>query len=116
METDKATKRQYYKFANLENVLNALAALYIVEQYYVYSYDYLKESEVAGRFTPTISVTEEEIDKRRERALLSSKSNKCCMKQWQDAGCYSEFMGQEFFEVSQLKKIMEVRENKQLDR
>lgn len=43
METDSATKRQYYKFANLENVLNALAALYIVEEYYVYSYNYSKE-------------------------------------------------------------------------
>lgn len=43
METDSTTKRQYYKFANLGNVLNALAALYIVEEYYVYSYNYSKE-------------------------------------------------------------------------
>lgn len=54
----------------------------------------------------------EEINKRMERALLSSKSCKCCMKQWQDAGCYSEFMGQYFFDVPRLKRIMDVRENK----
>lgn len=112
METDSKTKRQYYKFANLENVLNALAALYIVEEYYVYSYAYSKEIEITRTMELNPHILEEEIDKRMERALLSSKSHKCCMKQWQDAGCYSAFMGQEFFEVSRLKRIMDVRENK----
>lgn len=112
METDSTTKRQYYKFANLENVLNALAALYVVEEYYVYSYNYSEEIEVTRTMELNPHMLEEEIDKRMERALLSSKSHKCCMKQWQDAGCYSEFMGQEFFEVSRLKRIMDVRENK----
>lgn len=112
METDSVTKRQYYKFANLGNVLNALATLYIVEEYYIYSYDYSKEVEVTKTMEPNPHILEEEINKRMEEALLGSKSRKCCMKQWQDAGCYSTFMGQEFFEVTQLKKIMDVRENK----
>ena len=109
METDKETKRQYYKFANLENVLNALAALYIVEEYYVYSYDFAKEIEVTKAMELNPYMIDEEIDKRKERALSGNKSHKCCMKQWQDAGCYIGFMGQESFRVSTLKKIMNVR-------
>ena len=93
-------------------MLNALAALYIVEEYYVYSYNYSREIEITRTMELNPHILEEEIDKRMERALLSNKSHKCCMKQWQDAGCYSAFMGQEFFEVLRLKRIMDVRENK----
>lgn len=115
METDGITQRQYYMFANLENVLNALAALYIVEEYYVYSYDYSKEIEATRTMELNPHIFEEEIDKRREISLLNSKSHKCCMKQWQDVGCYSAFMGQQFFDVSRLKRIMDARENRKLD-
>lgn len=110
METDKETNRQYYKFANLGNVINALAALYIVEEYYVYSYDFAKEIEITKTMQLNPNMIDEEVDKRMERALLGSKSRKCCMKQWQDAGCYRAFMGQDFFEVSNLKKLMNARE------
>lgn len=112
MENDSTTQRQYYKFANLENVLNALAALYIAEEYYVYSYDYSKEVEFTKTMELNPHILEGEIAKRRGRELSSCKSRKCCMKQWQDAGCYRAFMGQEFFEVSRLEEIMDVRENK----
>ena len=94
------------------NVLNALAALYVVEEYYVYSYDYSKEVEVTKTMELNPHILEEEIDKRKGRALSSSKSRKCCMKQWQDVGCYHAFMGQESFDVSRLEKIMDVRGNK----
>ena len=57
-------------------------------------------------------ILEEEINKRMEEALLGSKSRKCCMKQWQDVGCYFTFMGEESFDVPRLEKIMDVRENK----
>lgn len=114
MENDKATKRQYYKFANLGNVLNALAALYIIEEYYAYSYDYAKEIEITKTMELNPNLINDEIDKRLEKALLYIKSRKCCMKQWLDAGCYSAFMGQEFFNVSKLKKIMDAREDKKL--
>lgn len=107
METDTETKKQYYKFANLGNVLNALAALYIVEQYYIYSYDFTGEFEITKTMELNPYMIEEEISKKKERALLCNKSYKCCMKRWRDVGCYSAFMGQEFFDVSKLKKIMD---------
>lgn len=88
MEIDPEANKPYYKYANLENVLNALAALYIVEQYY--NYAYLKN----GR------------EDERENAMLENQSGKCCMKRWRDAGCYSEFMGQFFFDLQKLEKII----------
>lgn len=110
METNEETQRQYYKFANLGNVLNALAALYIVEEYYIYSYDFAKEIKVTKEMELNPYMRDEKINNRMERALLSNKSHKCCMKRWQDAGCYSGFMGQDFFEISALKRIMDTEE------
>ena len=42
----------------------------------------------------------------RENAMLENQSGKCCMKRWRDAGCYSEFMGQFFFDLQKLEKII----------
>lgn len=109
MEKYKETEKPYYKYANLENVLNALAALFIVEQYYIYSYDFTKEFQVTETMVLNSHVTDGEIARRKENALLENISRKCCMKDWQDAGCYTGFMGQSFFEFKNLEKVLENR-------
>lgn len=90
VEINKETEKPYYQYANLENVLNALAALYIVEEYYIYS---LNSGDETGK-------------KACADALERAHSGKCVMKRWMDAGCYSGFMGQKFFEIERLEKIM----------
>ena len=42
----------------------------------------------------------------RENAMLENQSGKCCMKRGRDAGCYSEFIGQFFFDLQKLEKII----------
>lgn len=106
MDIDKESNKPYYKFANLENVLNALAALYIVEQYYIYSYNSLKEipKTVVKQNQSTIDM---EIAAQKEYALMRNKSSKCCMKQWEDAGCYQSFMGGEYsFDIRLLDMLI----------
>lgn len=77
------------------------------KQYYIYSYDFTGEFEITKTMELNPYMIEEEVSKKKEIALLFNKSYKCCMKRWYDTGCYSAFMGQEFFDVSRLKKIMD---------
>lgn len=104
MDIDKESNKPYYKFANLENVLNALAALYITEQYYIYSYDISKE--ILSTKEQNQSTIDNEITVQREYALMVNKSSKCCMKQWEDAGCYQNFMGEYFFDIRKLDRLI----------
>lgn len=110
MEIESASKKPYYKFANQENLLNALAALYIVEQYYIYSFNFKGQINITQNMKLNPYLLEDEINKKKGNALLRNKSHQCCMKQWQDGYCYMGFMGQDFFEIKNLLKIMENRE------
>ena len=107
-ELHRDTEKPYYKYANLENVLHALAALYVVEEYFVYSYDFSEEEMTLKRIS-RMSL-EESKEQSLEVALEMTQSKMCVMKQWQEAGCYSGFMGQRFFVLEKLQKIMETRE------
>ena len=91
-----------YKSANLKNIMNALAALYIVEQYYIYSYDYSSEIDLADNYDETSAFINKELQQRKIRAFMINHSIKCTMKRWFDNGCYSSFMGQEFFDINKL--------------
>lgn len=77
------------------------------KQYYIFNYDFTGEFEITKTMDLNPYMIEEEVSKKKEGALLCNKSHKCCMKRWRDVGCYSAFMGQEFFDVSRLKKIMD---------
>lgn len=104
---EKDEKNNYnYKSANLKNIMNALAALYIVEQYYIYNYDYSNEIDVKIIDSENSDYVNKELQKRKNRALLINHSIKCTMKRWHDNGCYSYFMGQEFFDVNKLDNNM----------
>lgn len=103
---EKDKKNNYnYKKANLKNLMNALAALYIVEQYYIYSYDY-SEEVVISRENKEKDIYITELQKRKRRAFLINHSIKCIMKRWYDKGCYTSFMGQESFNIDILDKII----------
>lgn len=106
LENDNESGKPHYKNANLENVLNALAALYIVEQYYIYDYSYNKEIQVTPEMELNPHILEGKIRQSKARSLEIYKSKKCCMKRWDEAHCYMGFMGQEFFELDNLDKIM----------
>lgn len=107
MQINTETGWPNYKCANLENVLNALAALYIVEQYYIYSYDFTEEINVTQDMQLNTHILEEKVLERRALALSKNRSKACIMKRWQEAHCYMGFMGQDFFELKNLNKIME---------
>ena len=103
---EKDKKNNYnYKNANLKNLMNALAALYIVEQYYIYSYNYSKEGDISSKKKDS-DIYIKELQKRKTRAFLINHSIKCTMKRWKDNGCYTSFMGQEFFNIDILDKII----------
>lgn len=103
---EKDKKNNYnYKNANLKNLMNALAALYIVEQYYMYSYNYSKEGDISSKKKDS-DIYIKELQKRKTRAFLINHSIKCTMKRWKDNGCYTSFMGQEFFNIDILDKII----------
>lgn len=98
---EKDDKNNYnYKNANLKNLMNALAALYIVEQYYMYSYDYSNEINISNNNND--DYVKEQLQLRKKRALLINHSIKCTMKRWYDNGCYTNFMGLDFFEIDKL--------------
>lgn len=101
MEIEEETNKQYYKYANLENVLNALAGLYILEQYFIFIYKYHNIDVIDKNI-----ILKDEIKKRKKRALLENISTRCSMKRWLKAGCYSEFMGVNFFDIEKLVSIM----------
>lgn len=106
LEEDKNSKILYYKYANLENVLNALAALYIAEQYYIYSYNYLNEITIPKEYETDPNYKTAEENKAKSKALLINQSIKCSMKRWNDNACYTGFLGQSFFEIEKLYEIM----------
>lgn len=112
MDIDGETQKQYYKFANLENILNALAALYIVEQYYIYSFDFKKVFELTETMELNPRLIEEKNEECKAGALLKNQSKECNMKQWHDAGCYMGFLGQDFFEINKLNSLMNCRDLK----
>ena len=103
---EKDKKNNYnYKNANLKNLINALAALYIVEQYYIFSYDYSNEINNLGIINDKDTYNKELLT-RKNRAFLINHSIKCTMKRWLDKGCYTSFMGQEYFNIDTLNKII----------
>ena len=106
LEKDSISEKINYKNANLENVLNALAALYIVEQYYLYNYDYSKEIKTTPELELNPHILEDKLKQKKANTLEIYKSRKCYMKRWQEAHCYMGFLGQEFFELDNLYKIM----------
>lgn len=88
LEKESGTNIPYYKFANLMNVLNALAALYIVEQYYMYSYNYLAEAEFPEDLINSCITLEEIADIEKQFAMYEFTSKRCYMKRWKDNACY----------------------------
>lgn len=88
LDEEPDTNTPYYKFANLENVLNALAALYIVEQYYIYSYDFLAEAKIPQELANSFITLEEIADNEKQFAMYEFTSQRCCMKRWTDNTCY----------------------------
>ena len=88
LELDNNTNNKYYKYANLENVLNALAALYIAEQYYMYSYDYLKEAVIPQELKGSFLTKEEVADCEKSDSMYRYTSKRCSMKRWEDNNCY----------------------------
>ena len=88
LEKEPSTNITYYKFANLENVLNALAALYVVEQYYMYSYNYLAEAKIPSELEDGFITLEEIADNEKAFAMHELISQRCYMKRWKDNDCY----------------------------
>lgn len=90
-EKNKNSKKENYKLANQINVLNSLAALYILEQYTIYSFckDNLE-------------------DKMQTHVFLNCKSKRMQIHFW--IGCYKYFAGYETFDIKYLKKIMDKRD------
>ena len=82
--------KENYKLANQINVLNALAALYILEQYTIYAYckDDLSKSE---------------------RIFLSCQSKKMQLSKW--SGCYTYFSGYYHFDTERLNKVINEKDN-----
>lgn len=106
LELEPDTNIPYYKFANLENVLNALAALYIVEQYYLYSYNYLPEVVIQseseeGNMSPT-----ELADNEKAFAMYEFTSKKCFMKRWKENYCYLSTYSEQYVDLDKLDYIM----------
>lgn len=88
LEEETSTGIEYYKYANLENVINALAALYIVEQYYLYSYDYLSEAEIPVELKNSFITLEEIADDEKGQAMYALRSKRCSIRRWKDNNCY----------------------------
>lgn len=106
LEQDSKSDITYYKFSNLENVLNALAALYVVEQYYLYSYDYLAEAEIPPELTDSFITLEEIADDEKHFAMREFTSQRCCMKRWVDNKCYISTSVKPYVDLEGLKYIV----------
>lgn len=99
-KTNTGVETINYTRANLKNVMSSLAALYIIEEYYIYFFDFSKmvvENE---------SQRETEMKKCRDNALLNYKSCRCNMAQWMNAEYLMSFMGESFVQSEKLNLIM----------
>ena len=106
MEEEPETNITYYKYANLENVLNALAALYIVEQYYMYSYNYLNEAEIPDIPNREYLTLEGMAESDKESAMFMFTSSRCYMKRWKDNGCYYLPFFEQYADLERLDYIV----------
>jgi len=95
-ELDSAGDMNFFR-SNLENVLNALAALYIAEEYLFYlcekKYKYSENNQ--------------------SYALENLRSDKLIMKDWMKS--YKFFMGNKWCDLGVLDNLMEVRQEKPIE-
>lgn len=106
LELEPDTNIPYYKFTNLENVLNALAALYIVEQYYLYSYNYLAEVVIQSESEEGDMLPTELADNEKAFAMYEFTSKKCFMKRWKENYCYLSTYSEQYVDLDKLDYIM----------
>lgn len=92
-ELDNAGELNFFR-SNLENVLNALAALYVAEEYLFYlcerNFKYSEDNQ--------------------SYALENLKSDKLIMKDWMKS--YRFFMGSKWCDLGVLNKLMDERQDK----
>ncbi len=106
MEMEEKNKKSYYKYANLENVLNALAALYVVELYYIYSYEFsgIEKEELAKKYT----CNAEEGAKKEKNQMMIHCASKCMeIKEWNRFKSY--FAGYTHFDIEKLDEFIKNR-------
>lgn len=106
LEKESETDTPYYKFANLGNVLNALAALYIVEQYYMYSYNYLEEVEIPEKLENSLITLKEIADNEKSFAMYKFQSQRCTMILWEDNDCYVSTFIESYTDLERLNYIV----------
>jgi len=106
LEKEPSTNIPYYKFANLENVLNALAALYVVEQYYMYSYNYLTEASIPTELEGSFITLEEVANNEKKFAMYKYTSKRCCMKRWEENNCYISTFVESYVDLEGLDYIV----------
>lgn len=107
MEIDEKTEKPYYKYANLENVLNALAALFIVEQYYIYNYDFHESviEEFAKKYSCDVK---EGIKKAKSQMMIDCVSKRMEIKGWNKFKSY--FAGYTHYDIDKLGEYIKNRD------
>ena len=106
LEKEDETNIPYYKYANLENVFNALAALYIVEQYYMYSYSYLEEAKEESGLEDDVVKLQGIGDWIKSGVMFEFTSQRCYMKRWIDNEIYTSTFIESEVELKALDSLI----------